>query len=618
VDQAFIDRAYSSAVLDQVPSYSEFAPTVTLPDGKFKGNSLVPMPSQECILQAMDAGYRHIIICKPVQDGATTIALVPLMRRAIREHQTALLCYPTGDSAKDIWTTKTLPVLLIYGGQEPKSGGGSKGGAARVVTLPGGGRFMLRSGGGRGESNQASVSGDCMLVDELDDWPDARTILNVRKRIKESPDPLLMEMSTIKKDHGSLVLNAWTLGTKSHLEFPCIHCGAFQQMLWEQVDLERCTYVCFHCKTHWTELDRLVSLTSWKRVDENPQATAFSLRWSALDSPLSKIREEIHGTVSLPGYLSALRAVENGDHSEMRSFNRDRLARIYEGDTQAEEGDIGPLTKENLARRSMAFGWARPVVDIHPEKIWSRYVTDAPPLAECAVVAVDVQQDRLYWVCIAFSFAGSTWDLAWGQERCRMRKVGEILEPEPWGPGDLSQTLSRLDAFLPEITSLPIKHKIIDTRYEGQELASWLKNNHLWRALIGVGTLAKVDPEQQNKKRRILLPNLLAYDNLWLPRLGRFEIVTERARERVHAAYRKSPSEPGAAMLPGGLPTNDHYIRHLCSWLLETDPKTNQTKWVRKQKRDDHLDCRCYAQALILFEAERHMILKRAQNAPQS
>lgn len=611
-----IGNAAISAWLDTVPSYSDFAPTVTLPDGKAKGNTLVPMPSQECILRALDEGRRHIVICKPVQDGATTIALVPLLRRAIRENQTVLLCYPTGDSAKDIWTTKVTPVLEAYGGQQPASGGGSKGGAARIITLPNGGRFVLRSGGGRGEAGQASISADAMEIDEYDDWPNFRVTLNMRKRIKESADPLLLEMSTIKHDEGSLIVRAWELGTKSHLEFPCCSCGAFQAMLWEQVELTSCTYQCVHCPHKWSEIERRAALRLWKRVDESPEATAFSLRWSCLDSPLTTMREEVYGTVSLPGYLSAVRAQEAGDHSEMRSFFRDRLARVYLGDTQAEEGDAGPMSKELLARRSAAYGWAHPVIDIHPEKLWSRYVTETPSDAEAAVIAVDVQSDRIYWSCTAFSFAGTTWDVGWGQERCRMRQVGNQWEPEPWGPGDLSQTLTRLDEFLPEITGLPIRHRIMDTRYEGRELSSWLAQHRLWRALIGVQALTKVDPEQLVKRRRILLPNLLAYDNKWVDRIGRFEIVTERAMERVHNAFRKSPSEAGAALLPSGLATNDHYVRHLCSWIQETNFKTNKYEWVRKQKRNDHLDTRAYAQALILFEVERFMIKNR--KAPQN
>ena len=603
----------SDYLRDIVPSYTDFAQTMVLPDGKCKGLNFDPLshPAQACTCQAIDAGARIVTIAKPVQDGGTMLALVPFFRRAILERQTVLMCYPTGDSGKDIWTTKIGPVLDIYGGQEIKTGGGSKGGAARVRKLPKGGAFMLRSGGGRGESGQASVTGDAEMIDEIDDWPDERTILNVRKRIKDSPDPLVVMVSTIKKDQKSFILGLWDTGTQTHLEYPCPYCAAIQPLVWEQVDVAACTYRCAHCPAAWTEADRRKALKHWKRVDGKPGAKSFSIRWSCLDSPLSTLYDEINGTAALPGYLSALRHLDLGEHAEMRSFYRDRLTRIYDADLQDEEGAGAVINVKYLSNRSLAHGWSRIVQDLHPEKLWSRYQAETPAAAEAAVAIVDVQGDRIYWSVIAFTYRGSSWDIAWGQERCRMRLVGNDQQPEPWGPGDLMQTLSRAAEHITTTTTVPIIHRALDTRYEGREIGLWLKQEQQWRGIAGFGELPARDP-QSIERRKILVPGLLGWDRRWIPGIGRFEICTERARERVHNAYRKAPDEPGAALLPAGLATNDHYLRHLCSWSLETDEKTKRTKWVQKQKRDDHLDTRSYGQALITFEVERRLTSNRS------
>lgn len=582
---------------DNVPSYTDFAKTVILPDGKSKGGLLEPTPAQACIFQALDQGYTHVVIAKPVQAGATTSCLVPFFRRAIVEHQVVFICYPTSDVGKDIWTSKASPILANFGGHAVISGGGSKGGAARVITLPGGGRFIQRSGGGRGESGQAAVSGDAMLIDELDDWPDRRTVLNLYKRIKESPCPLIVESSTVKHDHDSLILLAYEGGTKTRLEFPCPLCGVIQRLVWDQVDIETCQYRCVHCLELWTEAQRKISLRNWKRVDDVPGASKFSFKWGCLDDTLNTLHEEVHGIPGLPGFLSAQAALTRKDHSEMRSFCRDRLTIVYLDDEQTDEGEVKPLSPTMLSERS-EYGWAYIIPDLPDHKLWSRYVAaEHPKEAQAGVVVIDVQGDRIYWTLALFNYKGDSWDYAYGFEKIRMRFFPDGRnEPEPWSPGDLQIVLDRMRDLLPELTQLPLIHKVVDTRYEGAELAIWLRKNPTWRGVCGVTHLTKGHP--------VYVREMLGYDAKWVTGLGRWEIVTLAARERVHDAYRKPITEPGAAILPMGLKSSDHYLRSLCSWLLMTNPKTNVTKWQKMQKRDDFLDTRSYGMALIIKEVE--------------
>ena len=619
---------YRAQLFEEVPSYLDFARTMILPEGKSRGRSMIMSddsaqpnhPAQLCILAALDEGFQELDIAKPVRDGGTQVSLVPMFRRAIKERQRSLLCYPTMDSSKDIWSTKIQPTLDAYGGQEILQGGGSKGGAARLVKLPDGGEFMLRSAGGRGQSGQAAVHGDAIMLDELDDWEDEETILNMIKRVADSPSMLVILISTVKSDTDSKILKRIKLGTDSHLEFPCVHCGAFQRLLWSQMNIVKATYRCLHCPAEWSEADRRRSLRSWKRVDKNPAAIAlrkFSFAWENLCSPLVTMHSEIHGNAALPGYLAALHQVEVlGDHSQMRSFTRDRLCAIYTADTQDEDGTNVVIDRKYLSDRSMAHGWAVPVVDLHPEKLWSRYVTEVPTEADQVMVAVDVQGNRLYWAAVAFNLAhGSEWDIAWGQERCRMRQVGNTWEPEPWGPGELLQTLDRTAAFIATVTQLPMIAPMVDTRYETEEIAIWLRRNRGWRGVVGVDSIREPAGEMEESESVLRdlrgIPGLINYDRQWLPRLGRYRVLTTTAREMVHDGFRKSPKEPGASLLPNGLPTNDHYIGHLCSHQLRRDPKTLREKWVQVTKRDDHLDTRSYIKARIKLACERHI---REQN----
>ena len=94
---------YRSQLLEEVPSYFDFAKSMILPEGKSRGRAMIVPddapepnhPAQLCILAALDEGFEHVSIVKPVRDGGTQVSLVPLFRRAIKERQRALLCYPT-------------------------------------------------------------------------------------------------------------------------------------------------------------------------------------------------------------------------------------------------------------------------------------------------------------------------------------------------------------------------------------------------------------------------------------------------------------------------------------------------------------------------------------------
>jgi len=239
--------------LAEVPDHAGFCKRIVLPDGREAGQtlSLKGHPAQEAILRALDSGkYRKFAWAKPVQDGGTLVMFLPLLRRAVVERQKVVLAYPSVDAAKDIWSTKLWPILASYGGQSPETGGGSKGGAARLVKLPGGGMFMLRAAGGRGESGQASITGDVLGVDEVDDWPDLHRLELISRRITESPDPLAVFCCTVKRDgvkgseNYSLILQLVEEGTNGHLEYPCPACEEFQRMEWERIDLAEKAYRC--------------------------------------------------------------------------------------------------------------------------------------------------------------------------------------------------------------------------------------------------------------------------------------------------------------------------------------------------------------------------------------
>lgn len=589
----------------------DYARTIRLPDGDFKGDTYEPArhPAQMCLLQAIDAGATWVAVAKPVQDGGSLATTAPVLRRVAHLHQSVMVAYPTQDKAKDAWTLKLWPMLEAQGGMQPRSGGGSRGGAARVAALPGGGRFLLRSAGGRGESGQAGDSCDVLDIEEVDDWADMRRLRLIERRISKSPDPLLLYVSTVKRDGtgaaSSLILRLVELGTGTRLRYPCIHCGAVQAFDWEQVDVDRGVIRCAHCPGVMDEAQRQQALKHWSRHDAR-RTPLFSIIWTALDSPFPIV---VNGTRQpvLPGlcaeYKQAVDAVAIGDHGLMRQFYRDRLTRTYTGDQQLDDdAKDTPHTHRTLAIRSESTAWAEVVEDSHEGKLWSRYSVAAPDAAQLLVGVFDVQRNRLYAGGVAIDQERRTYDCAWGIERARAGDDGR--EPPPWAPGELSETLTRAADWLEERYGDLFRVGVVDVS-DGEtvdELAAWLARRPRWNAIQGESDL----PAERKDGTLRHCTAMLAWDTRWRPGLGSYRVVTALAQQQVLSAYKIDPAAPGAALLPGPLRAGNTYLRHLTAvgWTKSSDGRPvwcdGRHRKLPGAGRHDYMDCRAYATAVAL------------------
>lgn len=582
----------------------------------------------EYIRAYMSGRWSDLVVVGPTQDGKTVVCImVPLLYTLLELRQSAVYGLPDELAAARQFREKFLPIFEASGwmARLPEVGQGSKQGSRVTVhQFADGGLLTWMGAGGKNESAQSSITAPLVVVDEVDSLKAGMLEKMERRTDAYGLRGRRVKTSTIKRDDGtSTILRELSKSTDMRCWFACPHCGRFQPLEWEQVSydgadevtaFDSAAFACVHCAGMWTDADRLQALKQHRLVargqmvdeagaivGEPPRTRSWGIRWTALDSPFRHL-----GQLCALHYRAAL-DVERGDHAPMRQFFRDQLCRIYLGDLQLEDDPGQQVSTTGLAKRSAAHGWCEVVPDLHDEGLWSRYEAErAPDGLAGLVVAVDVQQDRLYWCLVGYRQDSTSYDLAWGQERSRMkaRQDGDrvVREPEPWGPGDLHATLDRVKehvALLSGIYALSIKHAVVDTGYEGRELSTWLARNRGWRGIKGHDVL----PRGQYHQRA--LPDLVAYNMQWMPGLGRWDVVTEAARARVHAAYVISATDPGAALLPKGLQQAHHYLRHLCSWQLVTDEKTKRTKWVRKQKRDDHLDTRTYAQAMILIETQR-------------
>lgn len=564
----------------------------------------------------MDKGWKKVTIVKPVQDGGTLVSLIPLFRRAVDQYQSVVLAYPTLDSAKDIWTTKVLPIMRAFGGIEPTSGGGSQGGAARVVSLPTGGHFILRAAGGAGENQQASITGDCVQIDEVDDWKEIHRIRLISLRIEEAPDPLIIEISTVKLQLDSHILAEYAMGTQSRLMYACADCGRYQFIEWKNViwdqrdnrvvpDSER--LICQSCGVHHNEHGRRIMLANWKlvhgwqTVDEHGNVVTipgkevtttdkFSIIWTRLESP----RKTMATTVS--SYVEAKHFLEmTGDHGSMKSFFQDYMCQPYTGDI--DELDAGGILKaQQLSIKSAMSDYGPSVYTKDPKSIdlgnnqgmglWSMHVVShMPEEAHFTAGTIDVQHDRVYWVLTAVNKdTGTTWDTCWGIEFGR-------FDRKACDENEMYMLFDRVATRMRGLScDLPFMLGGIDCGDQTDIVRRWVAANYQqrWRAVRGDGgNKTKLQPED--------------IDGISYVREGVIYVQVDEVRDHFHAAIRRPIDAPGAVIFPSGIDANNaQYFRHLCSKQTSIDPKTKKKIILKGKGREDWLDCRIYLTALVI------------------
>jgi phage terminase large subunit GpA-like protein len=584
----------------------EYARTIELPDGDLAGTLYDPdvHPIQGTILRRIDGGASWVSILKPVQDGGSLASFVPILRRAHMLAQNVIVAYPTMDSAKDAWTKKVWPMLERQGGTQPRSGGGSRGGAARVVNLPAGGSIILRAAGGRGESGQASVTADAMLVDEVDDWADLRVLRLMERRLSRSRDPLIIYVSTCKRDaldgvEQSRIVRLYEQGSQTRHHYPCPHCGSLFPFDLAVLDHERRCIVCPHCKGEINEAQRLTMIRQFQVVD-GAESHKFSIKWTALESPFPMLVDGrkvsvIEGLCS--EYEAATDSAARGDHGLIRQYYRDRWCQPYRADLDetAEGATIVP-TRARLAALSAVSDLPLAAEDSGQD---TSHWCHVPAWVESITVGADIQQggDKAaalaYWTAYGRG-AGRGALLAWGT--VLLSEIGS--QPSE---GEVHAGLDRLDSYMRgwgSIHGIPIVARGVDVGNGNHTawLLRWLASHRHWCAVKGTSAMK---PQPQDRPGWIYPRPQPGY----ILRL----IETESVTRIVHGEL-LAKAQPPALQLPGGLPKEATIFRHICAvveilpgyWTTRREGVHNGTPWKHPEysQRNDYCDALVYARAL--------------------
>lgn len=605
---------------DPLP-YSQFCPTVILPDGPRVGDKWAPQsePAQRLWIEAVESGrWRKFINAAPSQRGKTLSAILSPTLWAIAERRSSVgYIMPNLDKLTQNWEGKIKPAIegTGYGGWLPKKGPGSKGGKPAVLTmrdpisgLVAGRLYFMAMGGGASEKSLSSVSPDVLVIDEADDAESAGQIDLAMRRIQSfGAGSLIFVASTVNNREGRPdhpILDMWAQGTKSRLGHHCPHCKLHVILEMECFSSELAAITCPKCAIIWTEADRHAALNGAILVYVDPESDAFSLlttgidyHWEMPDKRTGKIELLLPSIAA--EYKRAKLAEDRGDFSLMKVHHMKVWCRHYEPPAAS-----GEINNKHLAERSTTSTSTKRIVPA-----WVKYLT----------IGQDPGKHVHYWLTQGHGPDGRWCIVDWGYER-----VVEYVDGKPKREPTDADHFDTLNLIRDKATAgwqvegsdrrmRPVQRGV-DIGYEMQLVVSWLAGEPEWKAMRGLGGK---DHDQSRSLRpdgehsRMDLAEEIARSNslqVFRPAGWRqyvYGLTGDVIRHNVHAGLLRQPGDAGSGLIPAGIKANDMLILHLCGEVWKPpelkDGKQVAGYWAHPHGGWDLLDCLRYSHALSIL-----------------
>ena len=412
--------------------------------------------------------------------------------------------------------------------------------------------------GANSPSGLASRPIRVLLADEVDRYPPSagsegdplslaikRTTTFWNRRIVVVSTPTSAGLSRIEQE--------WERSDKRRYHVPCPHCGAFQVMVWRQVRWpeglpDEAKYVCEHCEEPWTEGQRMAAVRHGEWVAEHPERAVAGFHINELYSPWSSMA------------------------ACARSFLNSRKS--YETRKTWVNTCLGEPYEEEAAR-------------LDPHALISRCEDweGAPNEVLVVTCGVDVQGDRIEVERVGWGLDEESWSLdhwiLWG----------DPADPNLW---------KRLDAYLltPTIRAdgrkIAVRPTCIDSGgHHTQAVYKFCKprRNRRVFAIKGRAGVNTVWPTQLRKTKGSADVTIVGVD---------------AAKDAIYAYLRQQQKGPGFCHFPKGRPQ---------VWFDQLTSEIVQTKYTKgfpvrvyilpEGKRNEALDCRCYAYAALQSMAVR-------------
>lgn len=509
----------------------------------------------------------RITLMWSAQVGKTTLALCAQAYKIGQDPQSQIMMQPSQGDLGTWLETKFNPLVTSNEELErliAKPRGREGVNNQRMKSYPGG--FLMFSWSGSPKTMRGR-SAPFVVCDETDGydksteghpvsllWQRAATFGDRRK---------LLEISTPTIKNASWIESAFDQGDQRHFYVPCGDCGEYQPLRWSNVTWddgkpETAIYACGKCGSMWNDGQRIAAIRKGEWRTDEPFTGHASYHLNELYSCFRKLGD------------IAQSFIEKKRSGDLQTFVNVSLAETWE---ESGEGvDVHVL-------ESRAEDWG----DTWPEDVI------------IAVAGVDVQDDRLECEIVGIGRDEETWSLEYF-----------VIPGDPSGP----QVWADLDAVVfssyhtEDGRELSVRSTCIDTGgSHTQSVYRYIKSRESRRVfgIKGVGGEGRPLVGRPSKNN--------------IGKVHLFPVGADTAKELVYSRLRITEPGPGYCHFPKS--RDPEYFEQLTAEQLVTRYVRGHAKrtWVKKRRRNEALDVRCYAMAALYISGINVNILanKRAQ-----
>jgi phage terminase large subunit GpA-like protein len=339
---------------------------------------------------------RELVVMKASQVGATECMANWIGYIAHKLPAPTIMLQPTVEAAKRYSkqrlapTIRETPILReIINDVNPRDSGNT----IMEKEFPGG---MLMLTGANSPVGLASTPAKNLCLDEVDRYPgdvggEGDPVKIITARTTTFPDRKIFKTSTPTIAGASRIEREWKRSDQRYYHVPCPFCGAmqplkFERLAWDKdVDgkhlPETTKYLCLHCATPIDERYKTDMLAAGQWVPSKPESKLPGYHINGLMRPIGW-----KGWVEIAAdFLEA-----KDDPLLLQVFVNTELGEVWE-----EQGER-PSSEPLMARRE-------------------KYGPEVPMLAGVLTLGIDVQDDRLELLWVAWGAKHESWTMEWKQ-----------------------------------------------------------------------------------------------------------------------------------------------------------------------------------------------------------
>lgn len=295
--------------------------------------------------------------------------------------------------------------------------------------------------GSNSPSDLASRPVRVTLCDEVDKYPSSAgdegdPIKLIEERSDTFWNSLSVRVCSPTIDGRSRIKAEYDLSDKRVFHGLCPHCDALDDLQWSNVvyndaDPDSAAYVCSHCKTPWSEQDRLAAISNGEYIATAPFKGHAGFKCNKLASPWQPV------SVLVRKYLEA-----KEDPEKLKTFTNTQLA-----ETWIEKGEVPEYKRLYERRETFALNQVQPGVVF-------------------LTAGVDVGKDYLKVEILGWGRDKQSWPVDY------RTLMGDTATDAPWN--ELEKVLNE-SWLASENRPLQIRMMLVDSGFNTNFVYSWVR-----------------------------------------------------------------------------------------------------------------------------------------------